>query len=182
MRESVPFGVRMPALRAAFIAASIALPLVLPLAPYLASRGHASAVSPAVVLGIYSVGSLICHQRPERSFHLWAAQLPVCARCTGIYAGAAFACLLLAAGRAFAQATGRDAPADGPERVRPSEARWIVGAAVLPSALTLGYEWVAGAVPSNAVRAAAGVPIGIAVSWLVIHATRGGWAAGNQVN
>ena len=38
---------------------------------------------------LYALGSHICHQRPERSFHLFAAQLPVCARCLGIYAGAA---------------------------------------------------------------------------------------------
>jgi uncharacterized membrane protein len=172
----------MPALRTAFIAASIAWPLALPLAPYLVSRAHASAYGTAVVLGIYSVGSLICHQRPERSFHLWGAQLPVCARCTGIYAGAALACLVLASGRAYAQSTARDASAHGGERSRRSDARLILGAAVLPSALTLAYEWVTGEVPSNAMRTAAGMPIGIAVSWLVIHATHGGWDAGNQVN
>jgi len=32
----------------------------------------------AVAAGLYAVGSQICHQRPERSFHLFAAQLPVC--------------------------------------------------------------------------------------------------------
>ena len=36
---------------------------------------------------MYVAGSLICHQRPERSFHLDGAQLPVCARCSGLYAG-----------------------------------------------------------------------------------------------
>ena len=38
---------------------------------------------------LYAIGSVICHQRPERSFHLDAVQLPVCARCLGIYVGAA---------------------------------------------------------------------------------------------
>ena len=28
-----------------------------------------------------------CHQRPERSFHIWGKQLPLCARCTGIVLG-----------------------------------------------------------------------------------------------
>jgi uncharacterized membrane protein len=34
------------------------------------------------------VGYAICHQIPERSFHIAGHQLPLCARCTGIYLGA----------------------------------------------------------------------------------------------
>src|SRR5512135_2217325 len=34
------------------------------------------------------VGYAICHQIPERSFHIAGQQLPLCARCTGIYMGA----------------------------------------------------------------------------------------------
>jgi uncharacterized membrane protein len=34
------------------------------------------------------VGYAICHQLPERSFHMAGQQLPLCARCTGIYMGA----------------------------------------------------------------------------------------------
>ena len=48
-----------------------------------------SSVGPAVATVAYVVGSLICHQRPDRSFHLAGAQLPVCARCTGLYVGGA---------------------------------------------------------------------------------------------
>ena len=36
---------------------------------------------------------LFCHQLPERSPHLWGAQMPLCWRCTGIALGA---CALLA--------------------------------------------------------------------------------------
>ena len=36
---------------------------------------------------VYGVGSFICHQLPERSFHIAGFQLPVCARCLGIYIG-----------------------------------------------------------------------------------------------
>lgn len=32
-------------------------------------------------------GSVWCHQRPERSPHLWGAQMPLCWRCTGVFAG-----------------------------------------------------------------------------------------------
>jgi uncharacterized membrane protein len=34
---------------------------------------------------IFAVGSVICHQLPERSFFFDGRQLPVCARCTGLY-------------------------------------------------------------------------------------------------
>ena len=34
---------------------------------------------------IFAVGSVICHQLPERSFFLDGRQLPVFARCTGLY-------------------------------------------------------------------------------------------------
>ena len=42
-------------------------------------------------------GSLWCHQRPERSPHLFGVQLPLCWRCSGIFLGAlALFCWLLA--------------------------------------------------------------------------------------
>lgn len=34
---------------------------------------------------IFAVGSVVCHQLPERSFFVDGNQLPVCARCTGLY-------------------------------------------------------------------------------------------------
>ncbi|HYE84960.1 MAG TPA: DUF2085 domain-containing protein, partial [Vicinamibacterales bacterium] len=33
----------------------------------------------------YAVGGVICHQQPERSFFWDGQQLPVCARCAGLY-------------------------------------------------------------------------------------------------
>jgi uncharacterized membrane protein len=38
--------------------------------------------------------ALICHQRPERSFWIFGAPVAVCARCLGIYLGAAIGLLL----------------------------------------------------------------------------------------
>jgi uncharacterized membrane protein len=38
---------------------------------------------------IFSIGSVICHQIPERSFFLDGHQFPVCARCTGLYVSGA---------------------------------------------------------------------------------------------
>ncbi len=38
--------------------------------------------------------ALVCHQRPERSFWIFGAPVAVCARCLGIYLGAAIGLLL----------------------------------------------------------------------------------------
>lgn len=51
-------------------------------APILAANGH-----PLSALVIYQSLSAVCHQMPERSFHLDGLPLGVCSRCTGIYAG-----------------------------------------------------------------------------------------------
>ena len=66
--------------------------LIAPLVAFLAiawvSLIVAAPLLPAAPAGIlYALGSRICHQISERSFHLGVAQLPVCARCLGIYAG-----------------------------------------------------------------------------------------------
>src|SRR5207249_7857568 len=87
-------------LRRAFVVTAIAWAIALPLAAWIASRPHTTPVLSAMTIAIYGIGGIVCHQLPERSFHLWAAQLPVCARCTGIYAGAAV-CALAPVARAF---------------------------------------------------------------------------------
>src|SRR5262249_5206604 len=139
-------------LRRAFVAASIAWALLLVLVPFLASRPHGSASGAAIVAAVYGIGALVCHQLPARSYRLWTAQMPVCARCTGIYAGAAVSALA---------AIARDA------RLKPSRyvraVRIALAAAALPTAFTLVYEWSTGVTPSNTLRFAAGVPIGVVV-------------------
>ena len=103
---------------------------------------------------IYAIGSLICHQVPERSFHLGAFQLPVCARCLGIYAGAAAGALLaVTAARGWRH-----------------DARRLLIAAAVPSALTFLAEWFGVWHPSNIARAVAGVPLGVAVALVVVGA------------
>lgn len=57
-------------------------------APLLQSSGHQ-----AVAFKIYRTFSYLCHQIPERSFHLAGEQFAVCSRCTGLYAGFTMAIL-----------------------------------------------------------------------------------------
>jgi uncharacterized membrane protein len=57
-------------------------------APLAQANGH-----PAFAVAIYKTFSFVCHQIPERSFHLVGYKFAVCSRCTGIYAGLAIAVL-----------------------------------------------------------------------------------------
>lgn len=50
---------------------------------------------PRIASSIYHAFSYLCHQINERSFHLGGHKFGVCSRCTGLYAGFAFATLAL---------------------------------------------------------------------------------------
>jgi hypothetical protein len=172
-------------LRAAFVAAATAWAALLVAVPFLASRAHASAPASALILGVYTFGRFVCHQRPERSFQLWTAQMPVCARCAGIYFGAVAGAVAgmsrtAKAVRHTSQVARGFSPAEAPRVAQgfspAGRVRLAVAIAVAPSLLTLVYEWTTGIMPSHAIRAAAGVPIGLVVAWLVVA------AAENQVN
>ena len=65
----------------AFVAAVVA-------APYLLTHEF-----PAIGFALYRGFGIICHQRPERSFWIFGAEVAVCARCLGIYLGAAIGLL-----------------------------------------------------------------------------------------
>src|SRR5207248_1619105 len=57
---------------------------------------------------LFPLGRHICHQRPTRSFFVHGQQMPVCARCTGLYVGAAVAApIALLAATAMASARAR---------------------------------------------------------------------------
>ncbi len=160
-------------LRAAFVAAVAAWAALLVVTPWLASRAHASPIASGLIVAVYGIGSLVCHQLPERSYHLWTAQMPVCARCAGIYAGAvigAIAGILRPARRGWPGSV----PGRGTRRA--DDVRIVLALAAAPTLATLLYEWTTGDMPSHAIRAAAGVPLGLVVAWLVVA------AADNQVN
>lgn len=57
-------------------------------APLAMANGHAT-----IAGDIYKAFSFLCHQLPERSFHLEGNKFAVCSRCTGLYVGFALTAL-----------------------------------------------------------------------------------------
>ena len=108
---------------------------------------------------MYAVGALICHQLPERSFHIAGSQLPVCARCVGIYAGGAVAALWAWL-----------APSAARKLTPAITLRALVAAAALPTLITVLGEWSGTWHPSNIARALAGAPLGGAVAVVITAA------------
>ncbi|HEY6047411.1 MAG TPA: DUF2085 domain-containing protein [Pyrinomonadaceae bacterium] len=91
-------------------------------APLAQSHGHPEFATP-----IYRAFSFVCHQIPERSFHLGGHQFGVCSRCTGLYAGFAVAALVYPLARSLKRT-------DTPSRL------WLILAAVpLAIDFALGY-------------------------------------------
>jgi uncharacterized membrane protein len=121
-------------------------------APLAVASPHAT-ISRAAVL-VYGAGGLVCHQRPERSFHIHGRQLAVCARCTGLYLSAL-------AGGFFALALGA-------VTMSPSRARLWLAVAALPTLLTVGLELAGLVYPSNTTRMLSALPLGAVTAWLVI--------------
>jgi len=110
---------------------------------------------------IYGIGSFICHQIPERSFHLAGFQLPVCARCLGIYAGAAVAMALtwmrVDRGRTL-------------QPMRSVMVRYVAVIAAAPTMATVALEAAGAWAPSNVTRALASAPLGAFVGVVVMIA------------
>ena len=148
----------MTKFKIAFVALSIAWAVTLPVAAFAASRPRpdSTAWGDAFAFIVYDIGRLICHQRPERSFFPFGAQLPVCARCAGIYGGAALMAVVALAW------------AHSPRRA--DVARRVLLAAAVPTVLTLVYEWSSGQTPGHWIRAVSGAPLGAAVTWIVCAA------------
>lgn len=125
--------------------------------------GDPQGLRPMLAAGVYAAGALVCHQRPERSFHLAGAQLPVCARCLGLYVGGWFGAIgwVLVAG---ARATSAD-------RVRrilaPRLLRTVLVLAAAPTIVTVLTAQLGTWDPANAPRALFAVPLGIVIGGLV---------------
>jgi uncharacterized membrane protein len=124
--------------------AALAWALAVVLAPLVAGR-----VGSAVGV-IYALGAIVCHQASERSFHLAGVQLPVCARCTGLYVGAAAGLL----GWSLCAAAARPWPR--------GHAVALLVAAGVPTVVTVATAMVGWADPANPWRAMLALPLGTA--------------------
>jgi uncharacterized membrane protein len=119
-----------------------------------------AALGGAASLLTYLFGSFICHQRPERSFHLGVAQLPVCARCFGLYAGALMGVMIAGLKPCASNAEG--------------STRWwwnslsglrtLLVVTAVPTAVTWTSEMLGLWAPGNATRFVAALPLGVAVA------------------
>jgi uncharacterized membrane protein len=114
---------------------------------------YGTGVVPAIV---YGAASLVCHQRPERSFVVVDAQFPICARCAGLYFSATVGAL-------FAWSALGTAPRN---------TRQLLLIAALPTLVTIPIEWLGLSPLSNAIRAGAAVPFGAACGWTFVRALR----------
>ena len=72
---------------ATLLLASLIWAATLVAAPYIVSEVSEDAPVLRAAAVVYALGSFICHQRPERSFRFSGVQVPVCARCEGLYCG-----------------------------------------------------------------------------------------------
>jgi uncharacterized membrane protein len=138
-------------LAAALTAVAVLWAAVAVAAPLAASSGRFAWLS----LAAYQIGALICHQRPDRSFHLAALQMPVCARCFGLYAAGALGLALAWAVR----------PA-----WTPSAVRVVLAVSALPIALSVALESIGAIATTNVVRAATGLPLGLAGGLVIVTA------------
>jgi uncharacterized membrane protein len=127
------------------IAVALAWPLLLGGAAWQRAHRHPE---PIWTSAVYVVSAIICHRKPERSFHTADVQWPVCGRCSGLYLGAGLGALIAVVLRR----RGGNA----------NHTRLIVLTAI-PTVLTVALEWLHLYDVGNLGRAVAGIPTGAAV-------------------
>jgi len=129
----------------------------------------ATAHAPRLSVAVYAAGALVCHQRADRSFHVGDAQLPVCARCFGVYAGAVLGVC------AWAVTAGlRQTPSGRAARlVLSPQLRLTLAVAALPTMITVATAWAGVWDPGNAVRALLALPLGAAIGAVVAAVAAG---------
>jgi uncharacterized membrane protein len=119
------------------------------------------------VAATYRAGSLLCHQRAERSFHIGGVQTPVCARCVGLYGGAAAGAII---GLGWMRRRSRHAAGS---RALQTNVRYLLIGAAVPTGALWALEHIGRLDVSNLARCAGAVPLGAAVAGFVVA-----WVAG----
>jgi uncharacterized membrane protein len=100
------------------------------------------------------IGSLVCHQLPERTLFVGGHYLPVCARDTGAYIGLLLGYFLLPL---------RRKEACGPPNL------WITSLMVLPMIVDAGTQWIGLRTSTNELRLITGLLFGIALAPLLVY-------------
>ena len=106
---------------------------------------------------VYAAAAQICHQKTERSFAVAGIQMPVCARCSGLYLSGAVGALVAWIRRL---------------RVPLTSIRTVLFAAAVPTAVTFALEFAGILAFSNLARAAAALPLGAAGGWSFVQMLR----------
>ena len=116
---------------------------------------------------VYRAGSVLCHQQAGRSFEYHGAQLAVCARCTGLYAGGAAGALV--GWLVLVSARGR-----GRALCLPLS-RWrdLAAASALPMLAAWAIEHGLGAGVTSLTRFVTALPLAACVAVIVVA-----WAGG----
>lgn len=123
-------------------------------APFALSRARL----PVFTLAVYQAGSLVCHQRPERSFHLAGMQLPVCARCFGLYLSGAVGLTVAARSR---------------RALSTRAVRALLAGTALPIVTTVALEWLAVIETTNVQRLLTALPLGFAAGVVIVGSLSG---------
>jgi uncharacterized membrane protein len=144
-------------LPAALVAGAIVWPVALGAAAVARMTGNPAAWTTVV----YAMASTVCHQRPDRSFHTAGVQWPVCGRCAGLYLAAP-----MGAGLAVLGLRRRRVARD---RI---SLMWLAIAA-LPTAATLVLEWAGLSTVTSIARAAAALPLGAALAFVLVRSVSG---------
>jgi uncharacterized membrane protein len=135
---------------------------------------------------VYAAAGLVCHQRPDRSFRTAGAQWPVCGRCSGLYLAAPIGALVALWGRRRAfhvpgsevrgsgvLDSGTSTPEPGNSEPRNRKRRLgVLLLAAVPTVITLAIEWLHLAPASNLLRAAAALPLGGTIAWMLVRVTQ----------
>ena len=127
---------------------------LLVVAPVAIASSHRLAIVPAALT--YSAGTVVCHQQAVRSFAIAGRQMPVCARCTGLYVSAL-------AGGMVGLLTRRRLSA---------RSRGMLVVAALPTVISWTMDQIGVTHTANLTRALLALPLGLAAGWIVIALLR----------